>query len=84
MSTNHTYTVLKTKLKESSNDEKYSMSTNHTYTVLKTKLKESLDEQIYLQPIIIDAIMKESLEIKKLTDALENYMDDEYLIYSNS
>ena len=60
------------------------MTTEQTYTVLETKLKESLDEQIDLQSIDIDDIMKQSLAIKELSDVLNDSIDDDPSIYSNS
>lgn len=60
------------------------MTTEQTYTILETKLKESLDEQIDLQSIDIDDIMKQSLAIKELSDVLNDSIDDDPSIYSNS
>ncbi|MGY5148628.1 MAG: hypothetical protein ACW9W3_01025 [Candidatus Nitrosopumilus sp. bin_68KS] len=55
-----------------------------TYTILKTKLQESLDEQIDLQTIDINDVLKQSLVIRELSDVLNDTVDDEFSIFSNS
>ena len=60
------------------------MASEQTYTILETKLRESLDEQTDLQSVDIDDIMKQSLVIKKLSDALNDIVDDSPLFYSDS
>lgn len=60
------------------------MTSEQTYTILETKLKESLDEQIDIQSVDIDDIMKQSLMIKELSEALNDIVDDDPLVYSNS
>jgi len=60
------------------------MTSEQTYTILETKLKESLDEQIDIQSVDIDDIMKQSLIIKELSEALNDTVDDDPLVYSDS
>lgn len=60
------------------------MTSEQTYTILETKLKESLDEQTDLQSVDINDIMKQSLVIKELSDALNNIVDDDLSVYSDS
>jgi hypothetical protein len=60
------------------------MTSEQTYTILETKLKESLDEQIDIQSVDIDDIMKQSLMIKELSEALNDIVDDDPLVYSDS
>jgi len=60
------------------------MTSEQTYTILETKLKESLDEQTDLQSVDINDIMKQSLVIKELSDALNNIVDDDPSVYSDS
>lgn len=55
-----------------------------TYTILETKLKEALNEQTDLQTIDINDVMRESIEIKHLSDLLNDGVDDEPSTYSNS
>jgi len=60
------------------------MTSEQTYTILETKIQESLDEQIDLQSVDINDIMKQSLMIKELIDVLNDTVDDDPLVYSNS
>ena len=60
------------------------MSEDFSYVILETSLKDSILEQEKLQSIEIKKIMEQSSEIKKLSDAINESLDENPLTYSSS
>lgn len=59
------------------------MSEESTF-VLEKQLKDTIREQEEIQSIEVEKIMEQSSEIKKLSDAINESLDEEPLIYSSS
>ena len=60
------------------------MTEEFSYVILETSLKDSISEQEKLQSIEIKEIMLQSNEIKKLSDAISESLDEKPLTYSSS
>lgn len=60
------------------------MSEDFSYVILEASLKDSIAEQEKLQSIEINEIIAQSKEIKKLSDLINESLDEKHLTYSSS